>query len=100
MTEPKRSQKPKRPLSQFLLPNGYSFSLTALWAESVTKLPRDKPTGTRALLWDVCECGWEGVAVRSTLASVGPIAATVPRSEAAPRFSMKFTFAPFGENIS
>ncbi len=30
VTEPKRSQKPKRPLSQFALPNGYSISLTAL----------------------------------------------------------------------
>jgi hypothetical protein len=30
VTEPKRSQKPKRPLSQFLWPNGYSIFLTAL----------------------------------------------------------------------
>src|SRR5262249_33655871 len=32
VTEPKRSQKPKRPLSSFLLPIGYSIFLTALWS--------------------------------------------------------------------
>ena len=34
VTEPKRSQKQKRPLFQFLPPNGYSISLTALMEQN------------------------------------------------------------------
>jgi len=54
------------------------------------KEPHDKPTDKPASLWDVCESGWGGVAVRWEPASVGLIEAIIQRFSVAPHFAKKF----------
>src|SRR5438270_435750 len=51
VTEPKRSQKPKRPLSQFPSPNGYSIFLTAL---ALSNLIKPYPTLSRRIKPEGC----------------------------------------------
>ena len=71
---------------EFTVPANSKSIPTRLRYEEITPALRDRPSGTRAWLWDVCGRDREDVAIPTAPALAGQAAATIPHCASVQRF--------------